>query len=183
MGKLVCRVELDKTKGLILTVENGQDKITQTIVMDGTSITTTVKGQSETSKITQKDSSIQIDCKSFTLNADTIQCKSKGATSHESGQNLEIKSSKNINVSATGDTKMKAMNTDLESTSESKISGMTVKISGKASAEVKGPSRYGRGPGDVGCKILRHCEHQRVDRQYQGHREYRLKVLPGKKSA
>jgi hypothetical protein len=140
MGKLVCRVELDKTKGIVLTVENGQGKITQTIVMDGTSITTTVKGQSDTSKITQKDNSIEIDCKNFTLNADTIHCKSKGATSHESGQNFEIKSGQNINATATGDAKYKAMNTAVESTAETKISGMTVKLSGTTSAEVKGAS-------------------------------------------
>jgi hypothetical protein len=32
------------------------------------------------------------------------------------------------------------MNTTLESTSESKISGMTLKLSGTATAELKGPS-------------------------------------------
>jgi hypothetical protein len=140
MGKLVCRVELDKTKGIVLTVENGQDKITQTIVMDGTSITTTVKGRSETSKMTQKDNGIQIDCKSFVVNAETITCKSTGATHHESGQNFDIKSSQGINASATSDAKYKAMNTTLESTAETKISGMTLKLSGTASAELKGPS-------------------------------------------
>ncbi len=140
MGTLVCRVELDKTKGIVLTVENNEGNITQTIVMDGTSITTTVKGQNDTSTITQKGDSIQIDCKSFTVNAETITCKSTGATSHESGQDFTIKSSQKLNASATSDAKISAMNTAIESTSESKISGMTVKISGSASAELKGPS-------------------------------------------
>jgi hypothetical protein len=140
MGKLVCRVELDKTKGIVLTVENGDGKITQTIVMDGTSITTTVKGQTEKSTITQKDNGIQIDCKTFTVNAETITCKSTGKTSHESEQDFTIKSSQKINASATADAKYTAMNTTLESTSESKISGITLKLSGTASAELKGPS-------------------------------------------
>lgn len=60
-GKLVCRIELDKEKGIILTVENDDQKITQTIVMDGTNITTTVKGSDHTSAITQKKDGIQID--------------------------------------------------------------------------------------------------------------------------
>jgi hypothetical protein len=140
MGTLVCRVELDKTKGIVLTVENGQDAITQTIVMDGTSITTTVKGQNETSKIIQKDGSIHIDCKTFTLNAETITCKSTNKTHHESGQDFEIKSTSNVNVAATGDAKYTALNTTMESTSETKVSGITLKLSGTASAELKGPS-------------------------------------------
>jgi phage gp45-like len=131
MGTLVCRVELDKTKGIVLTVENGQDAITQTIVMDGTSITTTV---------IQKDGSIHIDCKTFTLNAETITCKSTNKTHHESGQDFEIKSTSNVNVAATGDAKYTALNTTMESTSETKVSGITLKLSGTASAELKGPS-------------------------------------------
>jgi hypothetical protein len=140
MGKLVCRVELDKQKGIVLTVENGEGKITQTIVMDGTKITTTVKGSSQTSTITQKEDSIQIDCKSFTLNAETIKCVSTKETTHESGQDFSIKSSAKINASATSDAKFKAMNSTIESTSETKVSGMTLKLSGTATAEMKAPS-------------------------------------------
>lgn len=140
MGTLVCRVELDKTKGIVLTVENAEGEITQTVVMDGTKITTSVKGSSETSTIIQKEDSIHIDCKTFTLNAETITCKSTGETRHESGQDFEIQSKQNINASATGDAKFTAMNTTLESTSENKVSGMTLKLSGTASAELKGPS-------------------------------------------
>ena len=44
MGTLVCTVELDKAKGVTVKVENADDQITQTVVMDGTSITITVKG-------------------------------------------------------------------------------------------------------------------------------------------
>lgn len=140
MGTLVCRVELDKKKGIVLTVENAQGKITQTVVMDGTKVTTTVKGSSETSTIVQKEDSIQIDCKAFTLNAETIKCISTKETRHESGQDFAIKSTNNINVSATNAAKYTAMNTTMESTSETKMSGMTLKLSGTASAELKAPS-------------------------------------------
>ncbi len=67
MGTLVCRVELDKEKGLVFTVENKDGSITQTAVLDGESITLTNKGKDDVSSITQKPDSIAIKCKSFTL--------------------------------------------------------------------------------------------------------------------
>lgn len=138
MGTLVCRAELNKTKGLILTVENGDDGITQTIVMDGTSITTTVAGSSETSTITQRQDSIAIACKNFKLEADTISCKSTQATSHESGMDFEIKSGKDLNVSATAKGAYSAMNTTMESTAKTEIKGNMLDMNGTLSAELKG---------------------------------------------
>lgn len=140
MGTLVCRIELDKKKGVLLTVENGDDQITQTIVMDGTSITTTVKGSEETSTITQKQDSIAMNCKTFTLDAETITCKSTKETLHESGQDFDITSGKNLNVTAESSAEYKAMNTTIESTSKSEIKGGTLVLSGSGSAELKGAS-------------------------------------------
>lgn len=140
MGTLVCRVELDKSKGMILTVENADGKITQTMVLDGTTIVTTIKGSDATSKITQKQDSVEIECKTFTLNAETITCKSKGKTHHESEQDFEIVGKNNIDVSATNAAKVAAMNTSLESKSETSLKGTTLKLAGTASAEMKGPT-------------------------------------------
>ena len=123
MGKLVCRIELDKEQGLILTVENGDDAITQTIVMDGNSIITTVNGKDETSTITQKQDSIAIKCKTFTLDAETIACESEKETLHKSGQDFDIQSGQNLNVSAGSDAEYKADNTDIKSTSATTIKG------------------------------------------------------------
>lgn len=140
MGTLVCRIELDKKKGVLLTVENGDDQITQTIVMDGTSITTTVKGSEETSTITQKQDSIAMNCKTFTLDAETITCKSTKETLHESGQNFDITSGKNLIVTADSSAEYKAMNTTIESTAKTEIKGGTLVLSGSSSAELKGAS-------------------------------------------
>ncbi len=138
MGNLVCRVELDKKKGIVLTVENSEGKITQTVVMDGTKITATVKGANDTSTITQQEDGIQIDCKAFTLHAETITCVSKKETTHESGEDFTIKSKGNLNASAVSDATYKAMNSAMESSSETKIGGMSLKLSGTTSAELKG---------------------------------------------
>lgn len=137
MGKLVCRIELDKTDGMILTVENGDGKITQTIVMNGTSIIATVKGSDATSTITQKQDGVSIDCKTFTLNAESITCKSSGKTHHESGQDFEIDVKNNIQVSAVNAAKYAAMSTTLESKAETKVTGATLAFSGTTNAELK----------------------------------------------
>ena len=140
MGKLVCRIELHKENGIILTVENDDDRTTQTIVMDGTEITTTVEGPDETSTITQKEDGIALKCKTFTLEAETITCTSTDETTHESGQDLKIQSSANIQVSADSDVSCSATNTTLESTSETKIESVTLTLSGSTSAELNGAS-------------------------------------------
>ncbi len=140
MGTLVCRVELDKEKGIILTVENGDDSITQTVVMDGTSITTTVQGSADTSSITQKQESIAMNCKTFTLDAETITCKSTMETSHESGQDFELQSGANLNVASVQDATYKALNTAIESTVKTEVKGVTLKLEGSASAELVGAS-------------------------------------------
>ena len=78
MGTLVCTVELDKEKGVTVKVENADDQITQTVVMDGTSITITVKGSEETSTYVQKQDSVIITCKDFTVDATgTLTLKSR----------------------------------------------------------------------------------------------------------
>jgi hypothetical protein len=139
MGTLVCRVELDKSKGIILTVENSSDKITQTVTMDGKKIETIVKGDN-TSTITQTKDGITIDCKSFTLNAETVKCVSSKTTSHESSEDFTITSKKNLNLSAQSDAALQGANVTADAKSAAKVNGMTLALSGKTSAEMKAAS-------------------------------------------
>lgn len=136
MGNLVCRIELDKTKGIILTVENSADNITQTITMDGRQIETVVKGDGA-SKITQTKDGITIDCKSFTLNAETINCKSSQVTQHESGQDFKITSKHDLNLSAQNEANLKGMNVTTDAMSDAKVNGAKLTLSGKAGTEIK----------------------------------------------
>lgn len=139
MGNLVCRVELDKSKGIILTVENSADNIIQTITLDGKQIETVVKGGS-TSKITQTEDSVDIDCKSFTLNAETIKCVSSQATEQESGQDFTVTSRGNLNLSAQSDARLKGTNVTTDAVSAAKVNGMTLELSGTTGAEMKSVS-------------------------------------------
>ena len=162
MGKLVCTVELDKEKGVTVKVENADDQITQTVVMDGTSITITVKGSEETSTIVQKQDSVTITCKDFTVDATgTLTLKSAKASSWNSQDTLTVESTKDMSftsqakltqsatqdaklssqakiaVEATSNLDMKGMQTSLAASGgENKIEGLTLKMSGKTQAEL-----------------------------------------------
>jgi phage gp45-like len=70
MGKgLACTISLDKSAGIVVRIEG--DKTTQTIRLDGTTLTLEVaaKGSAGSSKITQTTDAVTIDCKTFTVNA------------------------------------------------------------------------------------------------------------------
>ncbi len=146
MGSLVCRVELHKKNGVIITVENNDDGITQTMVFDGKTITTTNAGSDETSVITQATDSVTIKCKDFLLDADTITCKSTGSTVHDSKDTFKITSAKdmifnsyaNFKTDAKSDMKLSASAINASSLSgDVKISGTNVNITAKIKAGVK----------------------------------------------
>jgi predicted secreted protein len=164
MGTLVCRIELNKTdkKGITITVENADGKITQTMQMDGTSIITKVKGDKETSTITQKQDSIVIKCKDFKLDAETITCISSKATKHTSKDIYSVTSTKDLSLTskakiagkATQDVTIDGMNVVIKAKTDAKIdatnfkanakmkadiAGTQVKVAGTAQVEVSGP--------------------------------------------
>jgi hypothetical protein len=162
MGKLVCTVELDKEKGVTVKVENADDQITQTVVMDGTSITITVKGSEETSTYVQKQDSVTITCKDFTVDATgTLTLKSQKESSWTSQDILKLESTKdmtftsnakltqsatsdaklssnaNVTVEATSKLDLKGMQTSLAASGgETKVEGVTLKMSGQTQAEL-----------------------------------------------
>lgn len=163
MGTLVCKIELDKNQGITVTVDNADGKITQTITMDGTTLTIRVKGESQTSTITQKAESIAIKCQAFTLEAETITCKSTKATVHESQDTFTIKSTKDmtlessakISATASSDMNLSGKNIVISATQaltgkggsgvtiqssggEVKAQGMTLTLKGDTAAKLQG---------------------------------------------
>lgn len=163
MGTLICKVELDKQNGITITVDNEDGKITQTVTMDGTTLTIKVKGDKETSTYEQKQDSIKIKVKEYLLEAETITCKSSKATLHESKDTWTQKSSKamtietqdKLDVKATMDASVKAMNIAMEanqklsgkaplgvsfeaSGGEAKLAGLKLALQATTTAELKG---------------------------------------------
>ncbi|MFP2895531.1 hypothetical protein [Corallococcus sp. 4LFB] len=175
MGTLVCKIELDKEKGITVQVDNADDQITQTLVMDGTSITITVKGQQETSTIVQKQDSIVVTVKDLTFDTDTITMKSKGVSKWtsqdtftvESTKDMTLKTSAKLTQTATGDAKLSSSaNVNIEATSklamkgnmgaemvtsggEAKVDGVTLKLAGKSQAELSGAMTKVSGTGKL----------------------------------
>jgi hypothetical protein len=135
------------------------------MVMDGTSITITVKGSEETSTYVQKQDSVTITCKDFTVDATgTLTLKSAKASSWASQDILKVESTKDMTFtssakltqSATQDAALSsnakvaieaATNLDLKgmqtsftaSGGDNKIEGVNLKMAGKAQAELAAP--------------------------------------------
>jgi predicted amino acid racemase len=98
---LVCTVELDKTGGIVVTVDNADGKTKQTITMDGAKIELKVAGESGTSTITQTAQKIAIACKQLEIAVEeTIQVKSGKASTWTSGDAYSVKSTKDATIAS-----------------------------------------------------------------------------------
>ncbi len=162
MENLVCRIELHKKNGITITVVNDADQIVQTMEFDGKVITTTCKGSSETSTITQKPESITIKCKDFLVDAETITCNSSKDTKLDSKAKTDISSSQDFTVNSgatakvtatsemiltgskvdikgkTGDVSVDGMNVKLNATSDVTVEGLNVGVKGKVKTDMEG---------------------------------------------
>ncbi|WP_340680799.1 hypothetical protein [Paraglaciecola sp.] len=124
MSALFCRIELNKTDGIVITLDNKDGAITHTIVLNGDDITTTSKGNAGTSTIVQTPDKISMTCKTFELNAQTITCSATSTTKLSSGSDFTITSDANLNAKAAIGMALKGTNIDLTGSAQ---------ITGKAS--------------------------------------------------
>lgn len=160
MGTLVCRVVMSKTEGVTVTVENADGKITQTVTMDGTTLTLKVAGQSDTSTWTQKADSIHIKCKEFKLDAETITCTStqdskwtsQAKLSLTSTQDMALKTDAVLDMKATSDAKLKAMSVDVKADTDVKLKGLNFSAEGSVGAKLKAAQVEIQGQAKVGMK-------------------------------
>ena len=121
MGTLVCRIELDKMTGAKVTIENADGKITQTIHMDGTKITTKVQGEKDTSTIEQIADTITVTVKNFNVHAEKVTIKSSKQSVWESGDTLDVKSAKAMTIKSDA-------TQALEATQDASYKGMNIAI-------------------------------------------------------
>ena len=140
MAKLVCTLEMSKERGVTITVANADGKITQTLTMDGTTVTLVVKGESEESSWTQKAESIAISCKDFSLVAsNSISCKAaKTATYASTDGDTTITSGAKIVQEATGDVEVSGSNIKVAAQTAASMKGTTVEVAGTQSLALKG---------------------------------------------
>lgn len=130
---LICEVKLSKESGITVVVINEADGITQTIHMDGTQILTKVEGKRETSTITQREDSIAIKCKTYTVDAETITCTSTKQTKHESkdtflatsANNMTLETRKNLTEKAVANVTVEGMKIKTTSKTDTTVSAGT----------------------------------------------------------
>lgn len=130
-GTLACGIRLDKAGGITLTVEKADGSIRQTVAMDGTSITLEVAGQGATSSIVQREDSVAIRCKAFTVEAETINCAAKEDATCESEGTLSLRSKRDLEISAM--TKLAA-----KGELGAELSGLTLDLAAKTRAKLEG---------------------------------------------
>lgn len=140
MAKLICTVELSKERGVTLKVENADARITQTITMDGTTLTMTVAGPENTSSWAQTADGIAIDCKDFTLTAsNSITCTAaKTAKYVTTKSDTTIESGGKIVQAATGDVAVSGKTIELEGATAASMKGNTVTLEGLSQARLTG---------------------------------------------
>jgi phage baseplate assembly protein gpV len=163
MGTLVCKIELDKQRGVTVLVENEEGQTTQKVTMDGTTLTLEVQGSSDTSTFVQDAESITMTCKNFTVDSETLVLRSSKTSTWNSQDTLEVTSSKdmtlqsdakftltaasdteltsntNIAVSATSELTMEATNVAVAGQAEVKVDGAQLALNGTAQVEIKAP--------------------------------------------
>jgi len=116
----VCSIEVSKTAGFSFKLQNDTGKTTQTITLDGTTLTITVKGEKSTSTVTQtaeqielkvvgeQDTStltqtadqVEIKVKTFKVDAETVEIKSSKTSSYEATETLAMKSTKDMTIAS-----------------------------------------------------------------------------------
>ena len=150
MKKLVCTVEMSKTNGITVTVDNTDDQITQKITMDGSKLTILVAeraGEKNESMITQTAGAIAIKCKDFSIDADnTITCSSTKATTLTSGDTFKIESAKDMKLtssaklaqSASSDLTLEGSNVKVAAQHAASMTATTAEVSGSKSVTLKG---------------------------------------------
>ncbi|MGK3962608.1 hypothetical protein WMF01_18725 [Sorangium sp. So ce1667] len=163
----ICSIELSKTDGVTVIVKDEDANITQTVAMNGKTVTITVKKGDDktstitqdaeslvlevvgeqTSTITQKHDQVVVKCKAFSVDAETVSIKSEKDSTHEAGGKLTVTSTKDMALSSSA--KLSASSTSemkLESsaalkasaTGDAKISGANTTVEASAKLALKG---------------------------------------------
>lgn len=144
---LTMSLALDKKGGASLKLENPDKKTTQTVTLDGTALTMTVKGEEDTSTYTQVADTITIQAKHIKLTGETITATSTKESSWTSDDTLTLKSKKDMtqhseaawSAKADKDADLKGDNVTVAATKTGTLKGKDVTVSGSASLTGKSP--------------------------------------------
>lgn len=141
-GTLVCTLEKSKTNGVTLKVVNADASITQTVTMNGTTLTLEVAGAEDKSFITIEAAKISVETKDLVIKArNTIECKAEDTATYESKGKTTIESTTDALVqTAKTDVKVSGDNVKLTATTAASMKGMTAEVAGSTSLTLSGTS-------------------------------------------
>ena len=97
---LVSTIRLDKSAGGSVTIRNDEANITQSIRLNGSSLVLDVEGSQAKSTITQTQTGVTIQCNTFLLDADTITCKSRSTSVHQSQSTMSLTSDSDMRLTS-----------------------------------------------------------------------------------
>ncbi len=171
MGTLVCTIELSKTAGTTVTVKDEEGKITQTVIMNGKSITlkvlkdddgkyasvmmdqtqivSTVKGD-ETSTITQVHDTITTKVKNFTVEAETVKVTSTKTSSYTASDTMTLTAAKAMTITASDTLTVKSTKDTtitssaamtLKATKDITAKGKNATVEGEMGVTIKGAQK------------------------------------------
>ncbi len=172
MGALICTIELNKTGGTTVTVKDEEGKITQTLVMDGKSITikvlkeddsksatitmdqtkivSTVAGD-ETSTVTQVHDTLTMKVKNFVVDAETVKMTSSKTTDLEAQDAMTVKATKALSVSTDDAFTLKSMKAmtveatgamDIETKQAFGLKGLKVEAKAESALTLQTPGNF-----------------------------------------
>jgi hypothetical protein len=114
VGQLVCTIQLDKQRGILVRVQG--ESTTQTVTLDGTTLTLEVEGEAGKSTITQTADAVKIDCTTFTVNATG---------------NATIKAGAALKLTGTSDAEVSAASVKLEADGVATLKGQLTNVQGQ----------------------------------------------------
>lgn len=162
----VCFIEIDKERGVVVSLLDEAGKLTQSIEMDGGRITIRMESPDATSQVSQTDASIvstvekgaqkstmrqaadsiALECKSFTLDAETVQVRSEKDTAVEAGGGISVRAKGDLDLSTQSAARCQASRSveiaaeeklDLKGGAKATLAAQTTEITGSAKSVVQ----------------------------------------------
>lgn len=112
MANLTCTISLDKTAGVVVKIEGGS--ATQTITLDGATLTLEVAGRDGTTTFVQTADEVKISCRTFTVEASGNASISAGAELKLTGTTQAELGAAMVNVEADSVATLKANMTNVQ---------------------------------------------------------------------
>lgn len=141
-------ISIDKTAGVLCKVEDPDNKLTQTVTLDGANLILQVQGEEQTSTYTQTADAITIKAKTLTVEGETLTMKTTKASAWTSEDTLSITSTKDMSLTSSAALSQKAdkagsleaESLSIKATNAATVEGSDTTVKGSSSLKGEAPS-------------------------------------------